>query len=1071
MPLHSANSETRLKNIIESLNITVDDLEILSDSLKIPFLSAISNITRAVLGSVQAVRQNRNGCALLMEQIHKLLYGIITVHINSETSGELPPEMLDHIGEFTEYDHVPVWDLNQSSVSEYRTLHKVYSFIEAQQDKSRIRRFFRQGEMSTLLRECNAGLQKALEVFTVGETSLISDIKDFQQYAEEKHQEVLQLIACLSDGASSDRASSGFPVYKTEPKIFHGRNSEVSDVIKAFTEGTPRIAILGVGGIGKTSLARAVLHHPTITTQYQQHPLTTAELAALIGSHVGLKLGKHFTQSVVQHFSGSPASLLVLDNLETLWDSAETRGDVENFLSDLTDIPQLALIITMRGAERPARICWTRPFLLPLQPLSYNAAHQTFIDIAEDHHDSQYIDKILLLTDHMPLAIDLIAHLVDYEGCPAILSRWETEKIALLSEGSDRRSNLEISISLSLSSPRITALPGSKALLSLLSVLPDGLSEAVLLQSKVPIYDILSCKAALLRTSLGYIDDQKHLKVLVPIREYMQTHHHPPDLLIRPLLRHFMSLLANYDKYSATISGHGLTAQLAANFANIQNLLSHGLQNNIDLMDTIDCTISFDRFGRVSNRGPTPVMDKIPSLLPQVENHRLEVRFITHVFSRWFYKPIPCPEALEHQALEHFPYFDDLDVKGSFHDNAGLYYFMHNHVSVALWHHQAALSLSTATGNMTRQCTSLTNLSRIQHQLGNYSAGQQYATESLHLARLSGNLWTEAEALMWDAACNTALGNYKHAILQLQRASDCTKLCGLSDGQLHHAIMCALAEVHMAKSEYGEAHIVLTQILSKIPEDQFNHAVMLTNIADVGGKSGEQEDNLLRSINSAQAIYHTLDYPRGVTWCHLIIADMNLRQGKLIEAKSQFCKSLDLCQGENADIVTFCLQRLGNITAWTPLNWSLSWTTVFLAHTLRLKQKLEIHKAVQFLGDVFLAEDDENTAASLFTVALEGFTDMDVHEGRADCMLRLGDISKWHGDIPKATELWQAARPLFKRSSQMKQVAKIDEKLASTVHDELDKLTDNFDCLSGPHALPRVVEEQMSRDKTKEVQM
>ncbi|KAJ7771324.1 hypothetical protein DFH07DRAFT_689126, partial [Mycena maculata] len=341
-----------------------------------------------------------------------------------------------------------------------------------------------------------------------------------------------------------------------EPRIFHGRDSEISDIINSFSQGPPRIAILGGGGMGRTCLARAVLHHPNITAQYQHHRFfvacdstsTTADLAAFIASHVGLKTQIDTMHSVVQYFANGPSGLLVLDNLETIWEAAHNRGDIETFLSNLTEVPHLALIITMRGAERPGKVQWTRPFLLPLQPLPYNAACQTFIDIAEDHHDMKDVDKILVLTDSMPLAIDLIAQLVDCEGCPAILAQWETEKTTLLSDGYNKsfciQQNLDISISLSLASPRITVLPHARDLLSLLSMLPDGVSDTVLLQSKVPIDDILSCKSALLRTSLAYIDDKKHLKALVPIREYMQTFHHPPDLLIQPLLKHFRSMLA-----------------------------------------------------------------------------------------------------------------------------------------------------------------------------------------------------------------------------------------------------------------------------------------------------------------------------------------------------------------------------------------------------------------------------------------------------------------------------------------------------------------------------------------------
>jgi hypothetical protein len=64
-----------------------------------------------------------------------------------------------------------------------------------------------------------------------------------------------------------------------------------------------------------------------------------------------------------------------------------------------------------------------------------------------------------------------------------------------------------------------------------------------------------------------------------------------------------------------------------------------------------------------------------------------------------------------------------------------------------------------------------------------------------------------------------------------------------------------------------------------------------------------------------------------------------------------------------------------------------SWTTVYLAHSIKFKEKLGINKALQFLGDIFLVQADEDTAVSLFSAALEGFTYMDVHRSRAECML------------------------------------------------------------------------------------
>lgn len=196
----------------------------------------------------------------------------------------------------------------------------------------------------------------------------------------------------------------------------------------------------------------------------------------------------------------------------------------------------------MRGAERPAKVQWTRPFLPPLNRLSDDAAHQTFLAIADDVHDSKEVCQILSLTDNLRLAVDLIAHLVDLEGCANVLARWETEKADLLSDGFNQRSNLDASIRVSLLSPRIMALPNVLNLLSLLSILPDGLSDAELLGASLPIQDPQTCRAVLLtgKTSLAYNDDKKQLKLLVPLGSISSI---SILLLLQALRNHFAALL------------------------------------------------------------------------------------------------------------------------------------------------------------------------------------------------------------------------------------------------------------------------------------------------------------------------------------------------------------------------------------------------------------------------------------------------------------------------------------------------------------------------------------------------
>lgn len=136
------------------------------------------------------------------------------------------------------------------------------------------------------------------------------------------------------------------------PKIFHGRESELEEVVGLLKQDSPRISILGPGGVGKTSLALAALHHDEVVIKYPQRYfvscnscLTCADLIAAISSHVGFTQVKS-SRGIQQHFVCSEASFLVLDNLETTWEPKLSRSEVEQFLSLLADVPQLALLVS-----------------------------------------------------------------------------------------------------------------------------------------------------------------------------------------------------------------------------------------------------------------------------------------------------------------------------------------------------------------------------------------------------------------------------------------------------------------------------------------------------------------------------------------------------------------------------------------------------------------------------------------------------------------------------------------------------------------------------------------------------
>ncbi|KAJ7469068.1 hypothetical protein FB451DRAFT_1177064 [Mycena latifolia] len=394
MPPQLSVTEIRLKSLIDYLTIAVSTLQDFSDVSSTPFLKAISSTTASLLTS--SIRRNKEECARLLDHVHTVLYAIIALHINSESGGVLPPETLDHVGKFM------------------RTLQKIHVFVNAEHDGTTFKRLFRQSETTALLKECKQGLQQALDVFKVKiETDILNNLAAAQDNAEKIHNGLLQLIATLADDMSSDQTSSIIGTLSYSRNRWDRENQSGESGPPPPTNFRPIRSAIFVPCDSATS---------------------SIDLASVIASHLDLKAENNPTKSIIRYLQGIPPCLLVLDNFETPWEPSESRGGVEEFLSLLSDIPHLALITTLRGAERPAKVAWTRPFLPPLNTLTDAVARQIFIDIADDFHEESDVQKLLGLTGNLPLAVTLIAHLVAFEGCSLVLDRWETEKIRELAQ-------------------------------------------------------------------------------------------------------------------------------------------------------------------------------------------------------------------------------------------------------------------------------------------------------------------------------------------------------------------------------------------------------------------------------------------------------------------------------------------------------------------------------------------------------------------------------------------------------------------------------------------------------------
>ncbi|KAJ7615947.1 hypothetical protein FB45DRAFT_235546 [Roridomyces roridus] len=1026
-------AEIPLKDTIASLNVGLALLNDLHDAFGSPFVLAISNTVSSLIVAVQNVKRNKDECVNLLEAVYAPIYAIAKLHLTADTPGTLPPLILRKMGKFVE------------------TLHKIHTFVELQQSGNTIKQFFRQMEVNAMLSQCREGLQDAIQAFQIDmdATSLASSI-EMHEKMQAMHQELLVLIASVSDGGEtetssityprgnlSQNSSNSFSLLPSEPKIFHGRDAELDSIVKILSEDSARVIILGAGGMGKTSLARAALHHRDVVDKYQSARIfvscdsaaNSVDLAALLGAHLGLRPGKDLTKMVVQHFTRGPPTLLVLDNLETPWEPLETRSGIEEFLSLLAGVGHLGLLVTMRGAERPAKTSWSRPFLAPLRPLSGSAARDIFKDIADDMHNPEDVDRLLDLTDNVPLVVDLMAHLVDYEGCHNVLNRWDAEKTSILSQGYDQRSNLDVSIRISLSSPRMTAWPGAIDLLSLLSMLPDGLSNTELLRAALPISDPLGCKTALLATSLAYIDEKKRLKSLVPIREYM-LQFHPPSAatLIAPIRKYLFLLL---ELHLNRMMAH--TADpIISNFGNLHSILRDGLQpGKAELAESIKSTILLSRFSRFSGHGRSKLMDLVGAVLrKELEpDYELEVEYITETFASHSHHPVENPEQLIATATSHLANVQDPAVAFRFYFGLAGYQTaqMKDRATIMKYGDKA---LEAAQDVNARKAKILSVLAQVDYQFGDYASGAARAHLGARYATLAGDPFMEGGVLQSEAMCCTALGDFKSAVVQLEKSIRLMGLCGVPSGV--DSSSGSLAEVHIQKSEYAQARSIHEKMLqdNSSHQDSYGYGFACLNLAEIDvciGAYAEARSNLAKAARIFGAARHTTH----LAYCRMIGADLELKEGHTLLAKEQFLDCLHSTWGKDHQVVSFCLERLGDARQWnstSAFDWAFPWAIMFLIFSRKTQEKLATYKALRVLGDFFLHDGDDGTAEALFGLALDGFTYMDVHRGRGDCMLRLGDLAKGRGNLDGARMWWQQARPLFELSMQRRSLDSVDER-------------------------------------------
>jgi tetratricopeptide (TPR) repeat protein len=387
------------------------------------------------------------------------------------------------------------------------------------------------------------------------------------------------------------------------PRCF-GRDSEVAEVVRAVLASPPvPVPVLGGPGMGKSTVTLAALHDAGVVQRYGQRRFfvrcesaqSRHELVVAIAGALGVQPTSDIEPLVLTLLDGEP-TLLVLDNLETPWE-ADTLG-VEDFLCLLSACRNVALVVSIRGEERPSGVAWHDGIrLFPLQP---SAARDAFISIAGKRFENDpLLNKICGAVEGIPLAITLLAHAAEAEpNLEGIWQRWDKKRTAMLRRagGMHRLTNLEASYELSIHGLRMTQT--SFRLLSVAALLPDGIAHGC-------IGDIFpadpSAVSILRKTGLTF-DEANRLRILSPLREYM-TSQYPPNITDRQTLSHYYIelVLQNANKVGGT-GGAEAVALLSPEAANIEAILFVALRDTSST-ESIDAACHWGEFVRFSGIG------------------------------------------------------------------------------------------------------------------------------------------------------------------------------------------------------------------------------------------------------------------------------------------------------------------------------------------------------------------------------------------------------------------------------------------------------------------------------------